>query len=434
MTVLNPKSFDELNPSFLRASSAAQAITDSKSGLRLIYQVIYSGEPVMALMTAVILAQRFAAPEDSYSYLLAEKRAVDSMSDGAISGLLYSGAFGRFEYNREYQSMAFNLASQLKPTDNVNSAADDLVLLITHSATPGKTLLDLRNSGELWVIPELFFLSGTEAKVVHHPERDSLIHTALVLDQVDAIYHREGWAGSGDLPGLRLAALFHDVGKAIPAMFAAREDDLSIFSRFRSVNLGMDLLEDQRGQEGVEDMISNQRNGSFPRHENQGLIFMPHLEEISRQIAPLNEFDEDDSRDEFGEDDSRAQLRDFVFDFMRLHGKIHASADFGSKGLILLIKQLDKTGRIDDLLLCANADAAGRLGMENREYPQRRHLASLHNGLTDLCASNNIDLHDNDSSGQMTRKYTVNWRYRMDRPTEEELIKPCRIQESQLAQ
>jgi tRNA nucleotidyltransferase (CCA-adding enzyme) len=59
------------------------------------------------------------------------------------------------------------------------------------------------------------------------------------------------------------------------------------------------------------------------------------------------------------------------------HGNIHASMGFGAAALVRLLERCDalrKPQRFALALLACEADARGRLGLENRAYPQREHL------------------------------------------------------------
>ena len=65
----------------------------------------------------------------------------------------------------------------------------------------------------------------------------------------------------------------------------------------------------------------------------------------------------------------------------REHGNIHRSGEFGAAALVRLLERCDafrKPGRFEQVLLACECDARGRLGLEDRPYPQRpRLLAAL---------------------------------------------------------
>jgi tRNA nucleotidyltransferase (CCA-adding enzyme) len=61
----------------------------------------------------------------------------------------------------------------------------------------------------------------------------------------------------------------------------------------------------------------------------------------------------------------------------REHGHVHGSAGFGAAALLRLLERCDALRRPDrfaDALLACECDARGRLGLEERDYPQRTRL------------------------------------------------------------
>jgi len=65
----------------------------------------------------------------------------------------------------------------------------------------------------------------------------------------------------------------------------------------------------------------------------------------------------------------------------REHGNIHRSGEFGAAAIVRLLERCDafrKPQRFGDILLACECDARGRLGLEEKPYPQRdRLLAAL---------------------------------------------------------
>jgi tRNA nucleotidyltransferase (CCA-adding enzyme) len=65
----------------------------------------------------------------------------------------------------------------------------------------------------------------------------------------------------------------------------------------------------------------------------------------------------------------------------REHGNIHRSTDIGAAAIVRLLERCDafrKPQRFEDILLACECDARGRLGLEEKPYPQRpRLLAAL---------------------------------------------------------
>lgn len=66
----------------------------------------------------------------------------------------------------------------------------------------------------------------------------------------------------------------------------------------------------------------------------------------------------------------------------REHGSIHRSDEHGAAAIVRLLERCDgfrKPERFDQVLLACECDARGRLGLEERPYPQRaRLMAALH--------------------------------------------------------
>lgn len=72
--------------------------------------------------------------------------------------------------------------------------------------------------------------------------------------------------------------------------------------------------------------------------------------------------------------------RDLALVVAREHGNIHRSMEFGAAALTRLIERCDalrKPGRFADALKACEADARGRLGFEDREYPQAARLLAV---------------------------------------------------------
>jgi tRNA nucleotidyltransferase (CCA-adding enzyme) len=65
----------------------------------------------------------------------------------------------------------------------------------------------------------------------------------------------------------------------------------------------------------------------------------------------------------------------------REHGNVHRSGEFGAAAVVRLLERCDafrKPQRFELVLLACECDARGRLGLEERPYPQRpRLLAAL---------------------------------------------------------
>jgi tRNA nucleotidyltransferase (CCA-adding enzyme) len=71
------------------------------------------------------------------------------------------------------------------------------------------------------------------------------------------------------------------------------------------------------------------------------------------------------------------ELRELAEVVAREHGNIHRSAGLGAQALVRLLERCDafrKPGRFEQALLACECDARGRLGMDERAYPERERL------------------------------------------------------------
>ena len=81
------------------------------------------------------------------------------------------------------------------------------------------------------------------------------------------------------------------------------------------------------------------------------------------------------------------EFRELADVVAREHGNIHRSADLGAAAVVRLLERCDalrRPQRFDEALLACECDARGRLGLEDRPYPQRERL------LTALAAAQSV--------------------------------------------
>ena len=175
--------------------------------------------------------------------------------------------------------------------------------------TPSRLFEVLRDCGALArLLPEVDRLWGVPQRADYHPEVDTGIHLMLVLDMSARL--------QASLP-VRLACLFHDLGKAsTPAHLLPR-------------HLG---------------------------HEERSAKILQGVCERLRIPTECRE------------------LADVV---AREHGNIHRSADLSPAATVRLLERCDafrKPQRFGDVLLACECDARGRLGLAQSPYPQRARL------------------------------------------------------------
>lgn len=167
----------------------------------------------------------------------------------------------------------------------------------------------LRQVGALKVLfPEVDKLFGVPQPPQHHPEIDSGAHTLMVLEQAKRLAKK-----AENHTALLFSALCHDLGKGLtPA----------------------DILPHHYG------------------HEAKGI--QPTRELANRLKIPTD-------------------IKDFALLVTEYHTHCHKMAELRPETVIKLFNALDvwrKPKRFFDFLLACEADARGRLGFEQRDYPQ----------------------------------------------------------------
>lgn len=182
----------------------------------------------------------------------------------------------------------------------------------------------LRQVGALkQLFPELDALFGKPQPAEHHPEIDSGVHTLMVIEQARKLASAlsESAKNSPNFTALGFAALCHDLGKGLtPA----------------------DLLPKHHG------------------HEQRGIAPARNL--ANRLKVPT-------------------EIKDFALLCTEYHTHCHRITELRPETVLKLFNAFDvwrKPERFEAFLLVCEADMKGRLGFENRPYPQadlaRRYL------------------------------------------------------------
>lgn len=168
------------------------------------------------------------------------------------------------------------------------------------------------------LFPELNALSGIPNPPQHHPEVDSFIHTMLVLQQATLLTESHS---DSQKSAIRFSAICHDLGK----------------------------------------ILTPKEN--YPRHyghEKKGI--MPTKSLCKRLKVP-------------------SYVKELSCFACEYHGHIHRAFELRPATILKLFNQLDvwrKPERFYNLLLVCKADARGRTGFEQENYPQANFLLALY--------------------------------------------------------
>ncbi|KAE9540282.1 multifunctional CCA addition/repair protein [Ursidibacter maritimus] len=166
------------------------------------------------------------------------------------------------------------------------------------------------------LFPEVNALFGVPQPEKHHPEIDSGIHTLLVLAQAKKLADK-----ANDPESVLFAALCHDLGKALTPK---------------------EILPHHYG------------------HEYKGIV--PTEKLASRLKVPTH-------------------TKEFAKLVTEFHTHSHKIMELRPETVIKLFNKLDvwrKPQRFFDFLLVCEADSKGRLGFEQREYPQADYAKQLY--------------------------------------------------------
>lgn len=167
------------------------------------------------------------------------------------------------------------------------------------------------------LFPELYQLHDVTQPVQYHPEGDVWIHTMMVLDAA---------ADLSDSLNVRFAALVHDLGKGITP------------------------------------------KELWPKHHGHEKAGLPLVKAMSERYRLPK------------------QTLSFALKVTEYHGVVHKVLDSEGKPhlkpqtclkLLNLTKAFKQTDELAELLTACEADARGRLGFENRPYPQKAFWLAL---------------------------------------------------------
>ncbi len=170
---------------------------------------------------------------------------------------------------------------------------------------------------ELW--PELAILWGVPNPALWHPEVCSGIHTMMVLQQAVLLTHANSTLQNDNKTAIRFAALCHDLGKGITPSH---------------------LLPSHKG------------------HEKAGL---PLVEKICQQLKVPSHY------------------KQLALKVCEYHLHCHKAFELKASTLLKMFNHLDiwrKPEEFEQFLLACKADFLGRLGFENRPYPQEHYLTT----------------------------------------------------------
>lgn len=198
------------------------------------------------------------------------------------------------------------------------SLADGGVSSDTHSGNPEvffQVLHQCNALAELW--PELDILWGIPNPALWHPEICSGVHTMMVLQQAVLQTQTMPETKKDSKTAIRFAALCHDLGKGVTS----------------------DKL--------------------WPSHKGHEKAGLPLVEKISKQLKVPSHY---------------KQLALKVCEF---HLHCHKAFELKASTLLSMFNQLDvwrKPEEFDYFLMACKSDFLGRLGFEDRPYPQEQYL------------------------------------------------------------
>lgn len=175
--------------------------------------------------------------------------------------------------------------------------------------TPAAFFRVLRDCGALRVVfPEIEALFGVPQPAKYHPEIDTGLHALMVLEQAVLL---------SDQAEVRLAALLHDLGKAVTP------------------------------------------SASWPSHHGHEKKGLPVLEGVCQRLRVPKSF------------------KVLSAQVMEYHSHCHRVLELRNETLVDMLQAIGAfkpESRLESFILACEADARGRTGFENRDYPQADYL------------------------------------------------------------
>lgn len=223
------------------------------------------------------------------------------------------------------------LMQQIANSGELDTLTSERVLAEIYKALgtdhPEKFFEILHETGALaCVLPELDALWGIPQPVQHHPEIDTGVHTMMVLQQA---------VKESDDVAVRLAALFHDLGKGVTPV---------------------------------------DKWPSHHDHEELGIAVIAKV--VDRLRIPKE----------------HASLCTLA---SKVHLNVHRLAELTPKVIVRVMQEIDiyrKPHRIIQLATICKCDARGRTGLEDRDYPSYDRFIELATALRTIDISDLITL------------------------------------------
>lgn len=238
----------------------------------------------------------------------------DAFVEDPVRVLRVARFVARFEkFNFKVADETMDLMRHMVANDEVSHLVPERVWQELHKALqethPSQFFHVLRACGADKVIfPEIDNLFGVPNPEKHHPEIDTGVHTMMVLDAA---------AKLTDSPKIRLAALLHDLGKALTP------------------------------------------ESQWPKHIGHEAKGVPLVDEFCDRVKTPKDY------------------KELAVLVAKYHLECHKCREFKNTTLVKFLERIDayrRPDRFKEFIIACEADSKGRLGFEDSEYPQREFL------------------------------------------------------------